>query len=204
MFLTANVVGATLLFIECQLAWYAFSGLPNECEKPIEGIPQFPCKPDSNGFNQNFNGIPVVGQFVQFYPMLNTAAVPILMISLRNNLMQVLPIKSWLSRYDNACCRFLAQVSSFEFLIACFRINGTTWRAYGQWSWAFQRLLSYVWLKTHRLLSRILEASVAHLSCSFSQLHYFCMPRRRWRRRELSSMRKTLMLPISSISAGQW
>lgn len=110
MFLTANIVGGLLLFLECQLAWYAFSGLPNECE---DGT--FPCKPDSNGFNQNFNGIPGVGQFVQFYPMLNTAAVPILMISLRNNLMQVLPIKRWLSRYDNSVCNFLAQVSVRKF-----------------------------------------------------------------------------------------
>jgi len=86
MFLISNIVGAILLFIEAQLAWYAFSGLPNECED-TSYIPNFPCKPDSKGFNQNFAGIPVMGSFVQFYPMLNVAAVPILTITLRNNLM---------------------------------------------------------------------------------------------------------------------
>jgi hypothetical protein len=86
MFLISNIVGGFMLFLEAQLAWYAFSGLPNNCED-TDYQPQFPCKPDPNGFNQNFNGIPGIGQFIQFYPMLNVAAVPILMISLRNNIM---------------------------------------------------------------------------------------------------------------------
>lgn len=110
MFLISNIVGALLLFIEAQLAWYAFSSLPNDCEDTGEGA-SFPCKPDPNGFNQNFAGIPVIGQIVQFYPMLNVAAVPILTITLRNNLMQVLPIKRWLKNCDCSCSRFLLQVS---------------------------------------------------------------------------------------------
>jgi len=60
MFLIANVVGSILLFMECQLAWYAFSGLPNQCEDTGPEA-EFPCAPDPNGFNQNFNGIPGVG-----------------------------------------------------------------------------------------------------------------------------------------------
>ena len=58
MFLISNIVGAVLLFIECQLAWYALSGLPNGCE---DLNASFPCKPDSNGYNLNFAGIPVIG-----------------------------------------------------------------------------------------------------------------------------------------------
>lgn len=53
----------------------------------------------------------MLGQFVQFYPMLNVAAVPILTITLRNNLMQVLPIKRWLRSCDNSVSRFLLEVS---------------------------------------------------------------------------------------------
>lgn len=108
MFLISNIVGALFLFIEAQLAWYAFSSLPNNCEDTGEGA-SFPCKPDPNGFNQNFAGIPVIGQIVQFYPMLNVAAVPILTITLRNNLMEVLPIKKWLKSCDCSCARFLLQ-----------------------------------------------------------------------------------------------
>jgi len=42
--------------------------------------------------------------------MLNVAAVPILTITLRNNLMQVLPIKKWLRNYDCSFARFLLEV----------------------------------------------------------------------------------------------
>lgn len=48
-----------------------------------------------------------MGSFVQFYPMLNVAAVPVLTITLRNNLMQVLPIKRWLKECDCGTARFL-------------------------------------------------------------------------------------------------
>lgn len=41
--------------------------------------------------------------------MLNTAAVPILTITLRNNLLEVLPIKKWLANWDCSCARFLLQ-----------------------------------------------------------------------------------------------
>jgi hypothetical protein len=43
--------------------------------------------------------------------MLNVAAVPVLTITLRNNLMQVLPIKRWLKGCDCGVARFLLQVS---------------------------------------------------------------------------------------------
>ena len=112
MFLISNFFGAVMLFIEAQLAWYAFSGLTNSCE----AVPTvFPCAVDSRGFNQNFAGIPFMGSFVQFYPMLNVAAVPILTITLRNNLMQVLPIKRWLKGCNCGAARFLLQVRSMIF-----------------------------------------------------------------------------------------
>ena len=63
MFLIANIVGALLLFMEAQLAWYAFSGLPNSCED-VNYDPPFPCKPDPNGFNLNFGGVPVIGDLI--------------------------------------------------------------------------------------------------------------------------------------------
>ena len=53
--------------------------------------------------------------------MLNVAAVPILTITLRNNLMQVLPIKRWLTQCDNSVSRFLLQVSH-RALFTSFRI----------------------------------------------------------------------------------
>lgn len=41
--------------------------------------------------------------------MLNVAAAPIMTITLRNNLMLVVPIKKWLRKYDNGCARFLLE-----------------------------------------------------------------------------------------------
>ncbi len=82
-----------MLFIQAQLTWCAFSGLTNSCEAtPVV----LPCAVHPKGFNYSFAGIPLMGALVYFYPILNVAAVPILTIKLRNNLMQVLPIKKWL------------------------------------------------------------------------------------------------------------
>jgi hypothetical protein len=93
MFLISNIFGAIMLFIEAQLAWCAFSGLANSCEATPVLLP-FALHP--KGFNYNFAGIPLMCALVYFYLILNLAAVPILTITLRNNLMQVLPIKKWL------------------------------------------------------------------------------------------------------------
>lgn len=101
MFLASHVVGASLLGIEGLLAFFAFSGLTNDCNT-------YPCKPQGL-FNENFLGIPFIGQFCNFYPMLNVSAVPILTITLRNNLMEVIPIKRWLRKYR--CCHVLLDVS---------------------------------------------------------------------------------------------
>jgi len=44
-------------------------------------------------FNENFLNIPFIGQVVNFYPFLNVAAVPILAITMRNNLFEALNLK---------------------------------------------------------------------------------------------------------------
>lgn len=60
-------------------------------------------------FNKNFVNIPVVGPLCNFYPMLNVSSVPVITITLRNNLMQVVPIKQWLSKSDNKIAKFMIQ-----------------------------------------------------------------------------------------------
>ena len=74
------------------MAFLAFSGLPNSCSTHI-----YPCKIEDL-FNKNFVTIPVVGALCNLYPMLNVSSVPVITITLRNNLMQVVPIKRWLSK----------------------------------------------------------------------------------------------------------
>jgi hypothetical protein len=68
------------------LAYLAFSGRKNKCS---DG---YPCAIQGL-FNENFLDIPFIGQVCNFYPMLNVSSVPVLTITLRNNLMEVLPIK---------------------------------------------------------------------------------------------------------------
>ena len=102
MFLISHALGATLLGLEGVLGFLAFSGLTNECSTG------YPCKVQPL-FNENFLGIPFIGQFCNFYPMLNVSAVPILTITLRNNIMEVVPIKKWLTKYR--CCHVLLDVS---------------------------------------------------------------------------------------------
>ena len=104
MFLIANIVGAIALAIEGQLAFMAFSGLPNECNDPDGTV--FPCRVDPL-YNENFQAIPIIGPICQFYPMLNVSAVPILTITLRNNFLQVVPVKRWIKNWG--CCQLLLE-----------------------------------------------------------------------------------------------
>ena len=104
MFLNSHIIGATLLGLEGFLAWLAFSGLKNTCDSNV-----FPCQ-IADLFNENFVNIPFIGQVCNFYPMLNVSSVPVLTITLRNNLMEVLPIKRWLSSSNNKLAHFLLQV----------------------------------------------------------------------------------------------
>jgi len=109
MFVIANVVGCIFLLAEAWLAWFAFSSLDNFCvndeRNPIPNFKQkFPCKV-SGLYNENFLGLPGIGQICNFYPMLNIAAVPILNITLRNNLLDVVPVKRYLRKWN--VCLFL-------------------------------------------------------------------------------------------------
>lgn len=81
------------------MAFIAFSGLDHECDDE-NANPRYPCK-ISKLFNENFVNIPFIGQVCNFYPMLNVSSVPVLTITLRNNLMEVVPIKKWLSKSKN-------------------------------------------------------------------------------------------------------
>lgn len=110
MFKKSHAIGASLLGIEGILSWIAFSGLTNKCHvnKDLGQEPHYPCA-ISDLFNENFIDIPFIGEVCNFYPMLNVSSVPVLTITLRNNLMEVIPIKKWLSRSDNAICKFLLE-----------------------------------------------------------------------------------------------
>lgn len=111
MFMWSNIVGSVCLGTEGLLAWFAFGSLKNFCVKPHDMVatdfhPEFPCKV-SGLYNQNFLNLPGIGQICNFYPMLNVAAVPILNITLRNNILDVFPIKDFLRR--NNFCVFLTE-----------------------------------------------------------------------------------------------
>lgn len=101
MFLYSNIVGTCFLLAEAWLAYFAFASRPSHCQ---DEDAVFPCAV-SPIYSWNFLKIPVVGQIANFYPMLNIAAVPILNITLRNNLLDFLPIKSYLKRKNK--CLFL-------------------------------------------------------------------------------------------------
>ena len=144
MFLTSNIVASCLLFLEGFLAYMAFSGINHDCS---EG---YPCSVQKL-FNENFQDIPVVGQICQFYPMLNISAVPILTITLRNNFMQVVPVKRWIR--NSGCCKLLLEVSCvknrcfFVFVsklsvlfFCCYRIIEDLLKVSGQLSSLFQSL----------------------------------------------------------------
>ena len=63
--------------------------------------PNFSCK-ISGLYNNNFLNLPGIGIIYNFYPLLNIAALPILTITLRNNILDVIPIKQYL-RNRNKC-----------------------------------------------------------------------------------------------------
>ena len=81
------VVGASTLIWEAFLAVLAFSHIKNE------DWSHSPCKIQPL-YNENFLYIPFIGQVWNFYPFLNVAAVPIMCITMRNNLLQILGFDS--------------------------------------------------------------------------------------------------------------
>lgn len=106
MFLYSNIIGSIFLLCEAWLAYFAFAARPTKCTGDNA---EFPCKV-APLFNENFLKIPVIGQIANFYPMLNIAAVPILNITLRNNLLDLFPIKRILR--EKNCCLFLLDDNS--------------------------------------------------------------------------------------------
>jgi len=92
MFFWSNLIGSIFLITEAMLAWLAFSGLTHKCIRTDGSKAEFPCAVGEL-YNYNFLDLPFIGQVCNFYPMLNIAAVPILNITLRNNLLDVFPIK---------------------------------------------------------------------------------------------------------------
>jgi hypothetical protein len=105
MFLYSHIIGAIALAIEGTLAYLAFSGYTEKCADTGGA----PCRIEDL-FNKDFVNIKVVGPLCNFYPMLNVSSVPVLTITLRNNLMQVVPIKPWLASMNNRVAKFLLQV----------------------------------------------------------------------------------------------
>jgi hypothetical protein len=102
MFLSSHLIGASLLALEGVMAFIAFSGIDHDCSTGV-----YPCR-ISKLFNENFVNIPFIGQVCNFYPMLNVSSVPVITITLRNNLMEVIPINKWLSKSNNRVARFMS------------------------------------------------------------------------------------------------
>lgn len=90
----SHFAGFFFLGLEGILAFLAFSGLTNDCTT-ADGQANYPCKVQPL-YNENFLGIPGLGEFVNFYPFFNIGTIPVLLISLRNNILEVVPIKRWL------------------------------------------------------------------------------------------------------------
>jgi hypothetical protein len=113
MFLYSNIIGTSFLVVEAILAYMAFGALDSFCvadpnDPASEKEVKFPCRV-SDLYNENFLNLPGIGQICNFYPLLNIAAVPVLNITLRNNLLDVLPVRKWLRTINNPVARFLVQ-----------------------------------------------------------------------------------------------
>jgi len=84
MLFSAHIIGGCFLALEAFLGWLAFGAYNNRANCPADFTE---CKV-SNLYNENFLTIPIIGPIANFYPMLNVTAVPILAITLRNNLFE--------------------------------------------------------------------------------------------------------------------
>lgn len=109
----SHIIGAIMLAIEGILAYLAFSGYTEPCSKTGGA----PCRIEDL-FNKDFVNIKVIGPLCNFYPMLNVSSVPVLTITLRNNLMQVVPIKQWLNIKKNRVTLFLLQVRFIQLILS--------------------------------------------------------------------------------------
>jgi hypothetical protein len=88
MFLSSFSLGAGVLIIEGFLAALAFG----KEEYKTREVGAFPCEIQEL-YNENFLKVPVVAQITNFYPFFNVSAVPVLVITLRNNIFQLLGLE---------------------------------------------------------------------------------------------------------------
>ena len=95
MVVRSHIIGVIFLGVEGMLAWMTFGKFKdyNDTKNPILCPKDFPDCVIKNLYNENFLSVPFIGQVVNFYPFLNTAAMPILLITLRNNLFEALNLK---------------------------------------------------------------------------------------------------------------
>eukprot|EP00826_Nyctotherus_ovalis_P046873 TRINITY_DN5335_c0_g1_i15.p1 TRINITY_DN5335_c0_g1~~TRINITY_DN5335_c0_g1_i15.p1 ORF type:complete len:385 (+),score=54.48 TRINITY_DN5335_c0_g1_i15:156-1310(+) len=94
-FINSYVFHAIILLLHCILGVFAFGDRTNECN-------QFPCKV-KDIFNLTFMSLPVVGPTVQFFPALAIAVFPVLAITLRSNILQVLGKSTTAVRCELSC-----------------------------------------------------------------------------------------------------
>ncbi len=80
MFFSSFSLGAFFLLIEGVLAAFAFGHSEYK-----DDLNEYPCSIQKL-YNENFLKVPFIGQFTNFYPMLNVSAVPVLVITLRYNI----------------------------------------------------------------------------------------------------------------------
>ena len=92
-FFWAFLFSCIILIIESTLGCLAFQGY--ECQGYPIGL--------SDLYNINFLGLPGVGEIANYYPVFNVVAVPIMCITLRNNIMLIFSRTSDVSR----CARIL-------------------------------------------------------------------------------------------------
>eukprot|EP01017_Pseudomicrothorax_dubius_P051203 TRINITY_DN9818_c0_g1_i1.p1 TRINITY_DN9818_c0_g1~~TRINITY_DN9818_c0_g1_i1.p1 ORF type:complete len:453 (-),score=43.79 TRINITY_DN9818_c0_g1_i1:63-1421(-) len=101
------------------LVWIAISGMfafghfGNDCEQG------FPCKINKL-YNKNFLGIPFLGQLVNLYPVLNIAPTPVLVIVLRNNLINLIFSDQKPESLPQSLRVLMTIVSFLPSIIACY------------------------------------------------------------------------------------
>ena len=86
MFWRSFLIGNFVLLCEGFLAVLAFSHKTNDCDEA------FPCTIQEL-YNENFLKVPIVSQICNFYPMINVAVIPVLIITTRNNIFQIFGIE---------------------------------------------------------------------------------------------------------------
>lgn len=82
-----NLVSGAVLMLICCLAWVTFGGFSNKCTDS-----SYFCQINVL-YNLNLVHVPILGGIINFYLILNLPGVAVMVITLRNNLMQMLRIR---------------------------------------------------------------------------------------------------------------